>query len=105
MIRKGPHALEATAEQALYIARTSLTQAERFIDAVERTLDLLHEAPEIGRRYESEHPRLSNLQTFRVEGFPNHLLFYTVEQDGIVFVHLLHGARDIPKALHGDLGV
>lgn len=105
MIRKRPGALEAVAEQALYIAERSYEQAERFIDAVEGTLALLHEHPGIGRRYDSEHARLKALQTFRVEGFPNHLVFYFVREGDLIFVHLLHGARDIPATLQEDLGL
>jgi toxin ParE1/3/4 len=103
MIKRLPLALEALVDQALYIAEDSPTQAERLMEMVEATLRTLESSPGIGQVYESGNPRLEGLRSFRVNGFQNHLIFYKEVQGGIVFVHLLHAARDIPSVLELDL--
>lgn len=99
MIRKTRAALEALVGQAAYIGAERPRQAERFLDAVEATLESLHAMPLKGRVHESENTRLWNLRVFQVKGFKNHLVFYRVDEGGITFVHLLHSARDIPAVL------
>jgi plasmid stabilization system protein ParE len=81
-------------EQAVHIGKESATHAARFLDAVETTLKQLEEMPGIGRLYGSENPRLLGLRVYSVKDFPKHRIFYREAEDGIVFVHLLHGASD-----------
>jgi toxin ParE1/3/4 len=95
--------MEAAVQQALYIAETSPVQALRFLDAVESTLGEVEAMPGMGHRYESTNPKLSEVNSVHVSGFRNPLIFYQVTADSIVFLHLLHGARDIASVLDEEL--
>ena len=55
--------------------------------------------PGIGEAFLTDHPRLQGVRRFRVAGFPNHLIFYREIEGGIEVVRVLHGARDLPRAL------
>jgi plasmid stabilization system protein ParE len=103
MIKRRPLALEAVVEQALFIGETSPIQAQRFVDALEKTLHDLEKMPRMGRPYESVIPRLNGIRVCQVTGFQNHLIFYQETEGGIVFLHLLHAARDLDPALDGEL--
>jgi toxin ParE1/3/4 len=56
----------------------------------------------MGRRWQSTNPRLSDVRVWRVAGFPNHLIFYRIVEDGIEAVHLIHGARDVDAMLTAE---
>jgi toxin ParE1/3/4 len=101
MIRKRPAAVEAVIEQALYFGSDNPSMAIRLMDAVEKTLKDIEVAPRIGRPYPSDNPELAQLRVLSVDGFRNHLIFYEEAGADIIFVHLLHAARDIGPAL-GD---
>lgn len=46
------------------------------------------------------HPSHANLRAKLVNGFKNHIIFYTVSNDGeILIVRILHGAREIDRVL------
>ncbi|MFM9994383.1 MAG: type II toxin-antitoxin system RelE/ParE family toxin [Phycisphaerales bacterium] len=77
-----------------FIARDSVQAAERFLDACEATFDRLARWPGIGRKHPGIRRRFGRIRTFRIEGFPNHLVLYEVVKDGIVVVRVVHGARD-----------
>jgi plasmid stabilization system protein ParE len=84
---------------ASYIAQDSLATAERFLDAFEKTLDLLTKSPLIGNLYPFRHPRLGGIRRFFVKGFPNHLIFYRVhpKRQTIEIIRVLYASRDIQK--------
>lgn len=94
------HDLDA---QADYLARqASLETALRFYDAASATFENLTRMPALGERRESANPRLAGLRVWRIEGFPNHLIFYRPVEGGIEIARVLHGARDIDRALELD---
>jgi len=99
MIRRHPRAIEAIIDQALFISGFDANAANRFIDAVEQSLLRLQEWPEIGKAWESNHPELAGVRWWPVEGFPNVLIFYRPNIDGIDLIHLLHGSRDLRNVL------
>lgn len=86
-------------EIADYIARDSLEAAIRFLESTESTLKDLAASPSIGSRFESNHPELADLRFRRVQGFPNHLIFYMERPTAIEVVRILHGARDLDTEL------
>ena len=98
-IRKRPGVITDTIDLADYISRDSVDAALRFLANVESTYDGLLEMPGKGGRCEFTHPRLEGLRSYPVKGFPNHLIFYRSDAEGIEIVAVLHGARDLPKAL------
>ena len=99
MIRRNPRAIEAIIDQSLFIAGFNVEAADRFIDAMEQSLLRLHEWPEIGKAWESDHPDLTGVRWWPVEGFPNVLIFYRPHAEGIDLIHLLHGHRDLRNIL------
>lgn len=102
-IIRGARARQDVVEAFLYIAEESPTSSveagERFLGAVRGSLELLSKSPEMGRRYESTRPGLEGFRWFPVKGFGKHLIFYVPIADGIRFVRLLHGMRDIAREL------
>ena len=65
--------------------------ADRFLDATDRTFAVLAENPGIAPRFVSTHPRLGALHKWKVDGFPNHLIFYERRPNGIsVGIYFLH---------------
>jgi toxin ParE1/3/4 len=59
-------------------------------------------SPQIGAIYRTKNPRLVDLRVFRVKGFPNHLAFYLVRENGIEIVRVVHGARDLDASLEDE---
>ena len=96
-----PQARKDIVELAVYIGRDSVGAADRFIDATDETFVMLAESPLLGATYPTKNPRLEDIRVHRVKGFPNHLTFYFVRQNGIEVVRVLHGARDLDTALEG----
>ena len=68
--------------------------AERFLDKVEQTFELLATQPRMGSPLSLKNPRLAELRKWRVEGFENTLIFYLPRGEGISIVRVLHAARD-----------
>jgi toxin ParE1/3/4 len=63
----------------------------------------LVEFPELGARYEIDHPELTDLRVFPIPRFKNYLMFYRIREDEIDVVRIIHGARDIPAILEGQI--
>ena len=78
-----------------FIARHSLVQAIRFLDAAEKTFRDLATNPQLGAATEFRSRFLSGTRTWRVQGFPNHLIFYLPLENGINVIRVIHGAREI----------
>jgi plasmid stabilization system protein ParE len=84
------------AELAAYLLSYSEPVALRFVDSVQSTLKQLAEMPGIGSLKAFANPRLANVRSWRVKGFPNHLILYEPMKDGIA---VIHGARDLERFL------
>ncbi len=83
-----------------YLAdRVSLSLADRFAMAVEKTSKRLARMPRIGSLWDSKNTRLSEVRFFPVEKFPNHIVFHRPIEGGIELLHVLHGASDLERAL------
>jgi toxin ParE1/3/4 len=101
-VRVRPRANTEIDALADYIAQDSLDTALRFLDAVQKTFDLIGEQPGIGSPRYAHLPMLEGLRVWAIFGFENHLVFY-IERPGYIDVlRVLHGARDIPTALMED---
>ncbi len=89
--------------QAGYLLReASLETALRFYDASAATFQNLARMPGIGEERESANNRLVGLRIWRIEGFPNHLIFYRPIAGGIEIVRVLHAARDLDAELDSE---
>lgn len=100
-IIRSAEALADLADIHLLVAVDNPAAADRFLDAVRRSLQILSRWPEIGPRYKSNRSELAGMRFWPVRGYSNYLVFYRVSARpaGLHVVRVLHGARDIPQEL------
>jgi toxin ParE1/3/4 len=94
-----PAAVRDLDDHAVYLGSRNPRAEERFLDAAEKTFDLLAQSPEISPIYETENPRLAGLRVRTIRGFKNYVLFYRVTTDLIEIIRVIHGARDLSAIL------
>ncbi len=80
----------------------SIETADRFLVAVEKTLDQIAGTPGIGATHDTNRPQLAGLRSVAVAKFKRYRLFYQTFDDRIELVRVLHGARDIRRILDTD---
>jgi toxin ParE1/3/4 len=74
--------------------------AERYVDAVEATLQELAKTPGIGRPRFIGWPELVGIRSWRVQRpYHRHLVFYRFDNETLFAERILHGARDLPRHL------
>jgi len=74
--------------------------AERYLDAVEATVNLLDRHPRLGPPGGFQHPRLRDWRFFvAFRPFNKHVLFYEIIGDEVVMRRVMHGQRDLPRRL------
>jgi len=73
--------------------------ADRFVSAASATFDKLLRTPGLGRPSKLAGRPKTTLRLWRVDGFPNYLIFYRPFQNGIEIVRVIHGARDLGVVL------
>ena len=74
--------------------------AERFVDAVEATLNVLAEQPGLGRTRFRNWPELEGIRSFRVQRpFHRFLVFYRFAISTLYAERLIYGGRDLPRRL------
>lgn len=96
-------AIRDVVEAADYLAQAaSLATADRFVAAVEVTLQQVARAPGIGTRYNPENPAFGELRFAPVRRFKKHLVFHRPIEGGIEVVRVLHRARDLAGVLGGE---
>lgn len=76
-------------EIAAHIADGNLPAAERWLEDLDATLELLARYPMIGEQVDHLWPNV------RRHCFGSYLLYYTAIEDGIELRRVLHGARNI----------
>lgn len=77
--------------------------ARRFAAEAEATLARLAELPELGTRFEADHPALAGIRYLPIGGpFGAYVVFYRPCPGGIEVARVLHGARDIDGILSGE---
>ncbi len=67
----------------------SVDRADQYVGYLTERLYLLSQNPHIGRRRDDLRP---GLRSFPIR---QHVIFYRLEGDDVVILHVLHGARDI----------
>jgi toxin ParE1/3/4 len=83
-----------------YLEQAGEELAERFLNAVEITLQSLLAQPDLGRRRKFRHPALAGIRSFQVKPpFQNILIFYRHTATELSVERLMHGARDLPRQL------
>ena len=98
ILRRPRAALDAESI-ADHIAQESLQTALRFLENAELTIKALATLPGSGTRLDTALPELANLRFRRVQGFPNHVIFFIEHGNAIEIVRILHGAQDLDAEL------
>jgi toxin ParE1/3/4 len=76
--------------------------AERYLGAVDQTIQRLANYPDLGLRRHYQSPELAGIRSFAVaRPFEKHLIFYRAE-DQLSIERVMHGARDLPRRLMED---
>jgi toxin ParE1/3/4 len=89
--------------QAEYLFReASLETALRFYEFAAVAFEKLARTPGLGEQRHSSNPLLAGLRIWRIDGAPNHLIFYRPIEGGIEIVRVLYGARDIDAVLESE---
>ena len=87
-------------QAAWYVEKAGEEIAERYLQALEATLDRLCLQPGSGRLRRFHHPKLKGLHSFRVSPpFDRHLVFYRFDHSALYAERVIHGMRDLPRRL------
>lgn len=76
-----------------YVAADNPAAADDLLDDVDATCARLADAPHSGRLRGELAPNLRSLPV------GNYVIFYRPEEDWVVVIRVLHGARDLPELL------
>ena len=90
-----PRAHKDLVEIHAWLSERSANVAAAVLAAVRSTADLIGEYPQIGRATD-----IDGVKVLPVVRYP-YLVYYTVEADEVVIIHVRHGARTSPDL--GDL--
>jgi plasmid stabilization system protein ParE len=83
-----------------YAVNASWEIAERYLDAVEATCQLLGQHPQLGPVAGFSHPRLRDWRFIVVfRPFQKHILFYEIQGEDVLLRRAMHGHRDLPRRL------
>ncbi len=99
-----PGARRDLLEQTLYLVeQASPRMAQRYLDAVRKTCEMLAGQRSSGRLFATNVERLKQLRRFPVHRpFQKYLIFYQPDVTGIDVVRILQGAREIEKILANE---
>jgi toxin ParE1/3/4 len=81
-----------------YIGADSIPAALRFLDLIDKKLELLSSNPYIGRAITMEEIARYG---YRCLVITNYIAIYTIEENTVIVHRILHGARDWIALLHG----
>jgi toxin ParE1/3/4 len=87
----------------VYLHQFGEALADRFIDRVEESLQLLARQPGVGHPGRYRHRRLAGLRVWAVaRPFGDWLMFYWDRPEHVDLFRLMHGARDLTRRLAED---
>ncbi len=84
-------------EIAEYLGEGDPALAERFMDAVDASIEFLRDFPESGTKLEVSRKSMDNARLWPVKGFPNHLIIFKPHGGTIDILRICHGARDLEQ--------
>jgi plasmid stabilization system protein ParE len=73
--------------------------ASDFIDAVDETIDLIEEFPDLGSCWESARPKRAGWRFQLVKGFDKYLLLYRRGEQRVTVTHVLRSSQHIDDLL------
>ncbi len=94
-------ALRAEQDMALqfrwYLENADGEVAERYLRAIDQTIQRLAGYPGLGLRRHFQSPELAGIRSFQAaRPFNKHLIFYQAK-DQLSIERVMHGARDLPR--------
>src|SRR5437870_906365 len=98
-IIKRPKAKKDLDDLAFYIAQDSPKAGFRFLTAAEKAFEKLARMPHLGGIWENPNPDLGGIRVWPIRGFEKYLVFYRPVGEGIEIIRVLHGSREIERAL------
>ncbi len=105
IFRKTPFAINSLREHAFYLEENATPAiAERYLYAVEQTLDFITTHPEIGSPCDLPQPRLQNMRRWPVRDFEKYLLFYQPANEDLLLLYVFHSKQDIDSILTNPPG-
>lgn len=87
---------------AYYLGEAGRDVAERFVDALERTVTQIGRSPQSGSLRFSYELEIPDLRVRPVAQFP-YLVFYVFDDKAVDVWRIVHARRDIPSAIADEL--
>jgi toxin ParE1/3/4 len=81
------------------IGEKNFSAGTRFLQSLNDDFKKLAEMPGMGAITEFADPKLAGLRSWPVSGFSNYLIFYRATATDLQIHRVLHGARDLERAL------
>jgi toxin ParE1/3/4 len=78
-----------------YEEKSDRKLAERWSKAVTSAVLRILKSPQSGAPCRFSPTELHAIRRVPISGFPKHLIFYSVEDNDVLVVRVLHGARDL----------
>jgi len=97
-----PRAVRDLVGIASYFDEIRESLSDRFLEAVEKTFQLLDSMPGIGKPQPVRNPTLQGLRSRVVQGFKKYVVFYLETDDGVEIVRVLYGSRDVLAILENE---
>ena len=99
LVQKSTQCERDIEESFVYIAENDLDRGVYFLVAVEDSLTLLSENPEMGWSRSFKDSRLNDLRIWRVRGFVGFLFVYRYDKrsDTILIIRFLNSKRDFDQ--------
>jgi toxin ParE1/3/4 len=90
---------DLTLQYRWYLENAGEDIAERYLRAVDDTIRLVADRPDLGRLRHFAAVELAGIRSHRIrKPFDSHLLFYS-SGEGLRVERVMHGARDLPERL------
>ena len=92
-VRWSDEALADANELVRYFELQQRNLGDRFVDAVEQTLELIRMAPSGGASFSAQFPTDTTIRRWPVRKFRNVYVFYHVRDGDVVLIRVLHASR------------
>lgn len=99
VVTRRPAAEDDLVDIWVYIAREDLAAAERVLSAIEETVKLLSDTPDMGICHVTRIKRLAGIRFFPAKRFRSFLIYYQPVPGGIEIVRVIRGERDRARLL------
>jgi toxin ParE1/3/4 len=78
-----------------FVAKSDEIAAERVLNAIGDTFELLAQEPDVGVLYRTANPKLHGVKMMPVTRYRNYLVFYRIAADHVRILYVVHGARNL----------